>query len=62
VRDDVDCGEAALFGERHRHLTRGRTGRVEQDRLDLWAQMAEEGGDVGNPGIDEQDLPGACRG
>jgi hypothetical protein len=58
VGDDVHGVEAVTAGNGRRDLMRGRADGVEEDRLDLGAQMAEERLDVGDAGVDEEDLPG----
>ena len=58
MRDDVHCVEAATAGNGRRHLARGRADGVEEDRLDLGAQMAEEHLEVGDAGVEEEDLAG----
>ena len=54
--NDVHGVEVATAGDGRRDLARGRADGVEEDRLDLGAQVAEERLDVGDAGVDEEDL------
>ena len=55
--DDAHCSQLMTAGERG-DLARGRADGVEEDRLDFGAQVAEDGLDVGDAGVEEEDLGG----
>ena len=62
VRDHMHGRQTAPSSQRRRNLARGRALRLEHDRLDAGAKMADEGVDMRDGGVDEEKFEGAGHG